>query len=176
MTQRYELRYRVSDALLKRAMTSWARPQRGLKENLLRFAGLLAIGAAIGAVVVLTGLDDRVPSAFWIGALAGFYAGLLFWFFSHKRDLKRLAGFGQAARARQGESRVTLTAEAVEMTSDIGASRVSWQAYDQVIRMADASVLRAGAVVYPIPHDALPDGVTPEQFHADIVAWQEAAQ
>ena len=176
MSTRYEFSFQVSDALLRRAMTSWNKPEKSWKRTATFFAVCLAIGVAIGAVLALTDLFDRMPDGLVHGLLIGFYLGLLVWYFTHRYSLKKIASMSARQVQRQGPSHAVFTAKEARFRSNLGEWRADWAGYDQVIALRDATVLRSGGVVYPVPHDALPEGVAPAQFHADIVAWQEAAQ
>ncbi|GLT09345.1 hypothetical protein ACFQFQ_04980 [Sulfitobacter porphyrae] len=175
MTESYELRYRLTEDLLKQAMTNWAKPHRPLRHRALRFAGILILSGCVGATLALTGVTDMVSSDFWLGILLGFYAGIALWFFRHKHHLRRLVRYSKAKMAREGEIVARLSTEGVEFISAVATSQSSWKSYDEIIRMSDATALRSGGIMYPIPHAALPGDVPGAQFHADVVRWHEAA-
>lgn len=176
MTGTYEMSFEVPMEMLRRAMTSWAKPKRPLVQKLKRLGVLVFCGALAGVLIGVSGVLDRIPDAFVFGTLVGFYIGLMFWWIMNRRDLKRLSGFVATQLEKRGQTHAKFSAEAVEMTTNLSSARSSWGAYDQVILMADATALRSGGVIYPFPHAALPEGVDAATFHADLVRWQKAAQ
>jgi hypothetical protein len=176
MSTVYTIEYKISMSLLQRAMTSWAKPQRPLWIRGLRLAGLVAIGGVVGAVLAFAGAFNALPEHFLTGVLVGFYIGLLFWLVMHRIGIKKLSGFTSALLHRQGPTLAVFSADHVEMSNQTGQAKMEWRAYDQVIRMRDATALKSGAMVYPIPHSALPEGVSADAFHADLSRWQAEAQ
>lgn len=176
MSAIYHLEFTVPQEMMRRATTSWARKQRSGWGRVKFFALCVVTGAAIGGVMAVSNLLDMLPEHFLSGVFLGFYIGLAFWFVMHRRDVRRLAGMSQRNHERQGVISLQISQAGVKGGSDLSTSDTKWAAYEQVIEMGDATALRAGAMVYPIPYTALPADVAPQDFHANIVRWQEAAQ
>ena len=176
MSNQYSLAYEIELPLLQRAMTSWAKPHRSLTLKTLRFVGVVLVGCVIGGALTLSGILDNVPDHFVTGMLVGFYIGLGLWFVVHRRGIKQLSRDTAELLARQGVTETTISAEKVTMRNCLGISENKWLSFDQVIRMSDATALKSGALVYPIPHAALPKEVSPDGFHADLCRWREAAR
>lgn len=176
MSGTYEMTFEVPMDMLQRAMTSWGQPHRSRIQKLTRLGIVILFGAILGILIGVFGLLDMLSDVFVIGALVGFYIGLIFWWLVHKRGVKRIAGFVAVHLEKQGKTHAKFSAKDVELETNLGSSRSSWAAFDQVVLMADATALRSGAVIYPIPHAALPAGVDAVTFHDDLVRWQEAGQ
>lgn len=172
----YALTYEIAPEMLKRAMLSWARPMRSRTQK-LRLAALGAVVfVALVAVLVVLLRYGIVNNSGLIGGLFGFYAGIGVWLLVHRYSTGKLVGFSNEALARQGPVDAVFNAQAVTMTSRISMGRMEWQCFDDVIAMPDATVLRAGAVVYAVPDHALPAGITPANFRSDLTRWLEAAK
>lgn len=176
MTARYEVTFETSIDLLQRAMTQGATPPNTRRSKWLFLAGCVCVGALNGVVLTVTGVFAMVHEHFWMGLLIGFYVGLVLWYFVHRSGVKKLAKMSAAQIDRQGPTRAVFTSDKITFETAIASSTATWVAYDQVTALPDATVLRSGGVVYPIPHDALPADVDSAGFHADLARWQEAAQ
>lgn len=175
MSEAIHLTYTTSPDLMKRASTSWARPPLRPMQQLLRWLGFVAAGAILGVLLVATGLFARMPDGFWTGGLVGFYAGLALWLFVHTRNARKLLGFSDALNARAGETQMTLSHKGVATSTQIAKGEMTWPCIDQVIELPDATVLRAGAFVYPIPDGALPEGITPQELRRRVHVWKGTA-
>jgi len=162
--------------LTKRAMMSWNQTRGNRRNKLLFFVMCIAVGLVIGLVGSFTGLFDLLSRDAVIGTLVGFYAGLLVWMLVARHQINKLAGMAKVQNDKQGSVTAIYAPEGVEVTTRFTTSRNAWATYDDVILIDGATVLRAGGVVYPVPHTALPQGVTPERFFADIKRWQDAGQ
>ena len=176
MSQAYTLHYVVSDALTKRAMVSWSRPAQNRRQLWLFFAACVAVGALIGLSIGWLGIDKIITSPMLLSGLVGFYLGLALWLVMHKRDVRRLTAFTARQREKQGPLTATFGPDEVTIDSALSRSTFAWGCVDDVIAMDGATALRSGALVYALPHSALPDGVSAKQFHQDLVSWQAAAQ
>lgn len=176
MTTRYEMTYEVPNDMLRRAMTSWAKPAQNKRRIWVFFALCLIGGVALGVLGNATGLFQVLPEGFLLGTLVGFYLGLLVWLIFHRTQLRKLSAMSEGQLEKQGPIHATYWAEGAEVRTKHTSTRSGWACYDQVIAMDDAVALRSGAVIYPIPHDALPEGVAPATFLADLQRWQKAGQ
>lgn len=176
MSETFHMRYQVAPEMLRRATLSWAQPHRSRKQKLGQFALVILCSVATGTLLAVTGVFDLVEPAFWTGALIGFYAGLLLWLVIHQYSTRKLTGFSTDLMARQGKIETKVTAQDVSMKSALSEGTMNWGCFDQVIEMADATALRAGAMIYPIPNSALPENVSPQYFRATVLAWLEASR
>lgn len=171
---RYDLTYQLTPDMLNRAMMSWAqaKPDRAQKLRLAVY-GAAGFVALVAVVVVLLRLEFLNRSALF-GALGGFYLAIGLWFVMHRASVRKLFGLANAALARQGAVRAVFSADGVEMTTANSFGRMDWDCFDDVVALPDASVLRAGGVVYAVPDAVLPDGVSAPEFRAQLTRWREA--
>lgn len=168
---RYDLTYQLTPELQSRAMVSWAKPQRTRTQMLRRLVlGLLVYLVLVAATVAVLQMEILTP-ALVIAAAVGFLIGMAFWAAIHQYNMKKLTGFANDALARQGQVRAVFAPSDVELTTAISTGRMQWSCFDQVLVLRDATVLRAGALVYAVPDAALPQDVTPTQFRADLTQW-----
>jgi len=173
---RYSLTYVLPADLQKRAMLSWAKPMRTTNQRLRLFAlGIVIGGVASGCLVMLL-QADVVTVPILLSWVVGFYAAVLLWFVSSKRSIGKLMRFAEKALLRQGTTKALFTSDEVTFRNDVSNGAMDWCCFDAVMALPDATVLRAGALVYPVPDAALPDDVTPQRFRDDLSRWMEAAR
>ena len=172
----HTLTYSVTPEMQNRAMVSWAKPMLTRSQKWRRNAVLMLTMMVASAVLVALLQYDVVTQVMLFSAVAGFYAAILFWFVSHRRGMAKLTGFATEALLRQGSVTAIFGAESVVFRSDLAESTMDWRSFDEVIMMKDATVLRAGALVYPLPDAALPENVTPQEFRDDLIRWMMGAR
>jgi hypothetical protein len=160
--------------MLSQAMMSWAKPQRTRAQKLRRFGlGFVAYIILVAAIVAL--LQAQVLSdEMLLGAAAGTVMTFLLWAAVHWYSTRGLMALAHGALARHGPVEVVLCADYIDISSQLSKGRMDWLCVDGVDRIADATVLRVGGVVYAMPDTALPAGVTPDTFYTDLTAWKEA--
>lgn len=172
----YVLNYQITPELQRRAMVSWVQKPSGRGQKLRRVAlGVLIYIALVAAIVGLLHYDI-LGFGVIIAAAAGFVAGLAFWGISHRIHTTKLITFADEALERQGPISAEFDAQQVVIASQVASSTMDWQCFDAVIALPDATALRAGALIYPVPDAALPVGTTPDAFRADLNTWIEAAR
>lgn len=166
--------YREDPALLREAMTAWARAEAKAKPDFWKKLGLsLLIGGAIGLAASLLDVDDFPQKMLW--TLAGFLVGLVIWLgvaHHHQRKVLSLAMEGAEER---GEVTAVLDSEGLRFSSGFGTSLTFWQGVHGVLALKAGTALRMGAVSYPIPDAALPPGLSGEEFRARIEFWRADA-
>jgi len=172
----YALEYTITPDLQRRAMVSWAKQTRtrGQKTRAL-VLGALAYVALVAALVALMQYD-LLEAANLVAAAIGFLVAIAFWWVMHRIHTAKIAGFADDALARYGPVIAEFRASEVKIATKIATSMMTWVCFDAVIALPDATVLRAGALVYAIPDAALPEGTTPQAFRADLTKWMEAAR
>lgn len=167
----YVLTYELQPEMLKRAMMSWAKPERTKAQKLRRAAGAAVGFVALVSLTVVLLRYDIVTFPLLFTGLVGFYAAIAIWAVTHSRSVGKLVGYSADALARQGPVTAEFRPSDVVFTSRISNSRMDWSCMDAVIALPDATVLRAGALVYPVPDAVLPTHTTPDQFRADLTRW-----
>ncbi|MEP1792996.1 MAG: hypothetical protein ABJR02_00165 [Marinomonas sp.] len=172
----YSVAYTMTADMQSRAMLSWAKPTYSVAQKRKRWAAGAGLSiAATCALVWLLG-QNLITAGMLASAGAGFYAALLFWLFINKRNTRMLMGFANEALARQGQTKASFSPENVAFQNDLASSQMAWRSFDDVMAMPDATVLRAGALIYPVPDAALPEGTNPQAFRSDLTRWMEAAK
>ena len=73
-----------------------------------------------------------------------------------------------------GESTAVFTANSVRVSDSTASAEFTWYGFDAINAVKDATVLRAGGMQYPIPNSALPEGLTPDAFRAQLQEWKDA--
>jgi len=162
---------------MRQACVAWTKEAPLAKRiggHLLRLV-LLVVGlnvALLGALRVFHGPDytDAHVDGAILGMIVGGIATLLFVrLMTHQIQKK-----AQDHVDRLGLITLTLSEEGARFTEAYGFSQQTWGAYEAIIAVKDATVLRSGAMQYPIPNDALPEGLTPDAFRAQLREWKDA--
>ena len=172
----YTLDYEVSPEMQRRAMVSWLK-QPKTRGQKLRSAvlGIVAYVVTVGALVALMRYDVLDAKAIIVGGI-GLLCGLGIWWLSYRSNAGQIAAFAEEALMRHGPVHAEFRVDEVQIDTKIARSTMLWQGFDAVLVMRDATVLRAGPLVYAIPDAALPVGTTPEAFRADLTKWMEAVR
>lgn len=175
MTHQYEMTYEAPLEMVERATTSWAKTEQSSRRKWLHM-GLFFVACIVGGGLIgFSGVMRWLPDFFLLGVGLGFYLGFGFLFVMYRRNMKKLFAMMEEQFAKQGPTHAVFSAEGVSFRSNHSTAQSTWAGYDAVTALADATVLRSGGVVYPVPHDAVPEGVDAATFHADLVRWQKAA-
>jgi len=177
MTEPVTLRFHPTPDLVSRAMTAWQEPWDQMKARRfpLRFMVPMMVAGLIVGVAASSGLLDILGTAAVNGALFGFGLGMVFWFAMHRRQVAKLSAFTATRLAREGDTEARFDATSRYFTNATGQSHIHWAAIDAVIDTQGATALRIGAMIHPVPDDALPPGLTPGAFRARLSAWRGAA-
>ncbi|KIN68567.1 hypothetical protein Z948_2298 [Sulfitobacter donghicola DSW-25 = KCTC 12864 = JCM 14565] len=155
-------------------MFVWAKPNKTKGEKWRR-AAIFTLGfvALLAVIVTLMRLDVlTVPMLF--SALVGFYLGIGVWLISHRVSSQKLVKFANSMLDREGEIHTVISSEQISIRSGVSDSNLSWDYFDEAFSMVDATVLRAGALVYTFPDAALPEGTSPQEFRKDLESWMGA--
>ncbi len=171
--RKYELTYVMTQDLQSRSTTAWTKPKRNRVERRRRVAvGAVAFVVSVAALVALLHYD-LISKTMLFSAAFGFYLGIVVWLLSYRFSMAKLSTFAKEALERQGPIHAEFCAEHVTMKTDINSGTMSWRSFDEMYTMKDATGLRAGALMYAVPDSALPDGVRPNDFRADLMRWME---
>ena len=173
---RYALNYELSTEMLTRAMMSWAKPQRTRAQKWRRFGMGFVLYLVMVAMTVALLRAEIVNNQLLLGAGIGCLGTLAAWSMFHRYFTGKLMGMTHAAQARHGPVDAVFCADHVEISSRISTGRMDWLCFDHIGRIKDATVLRAGGMVYAVPDAALPSDVTVEAFLGDLRTWMEAAR
>jgi hypothetical protein len=146
---------------------------RRAQRNPLGFIVKVAIWVG---VFVITLFVSRIPNL--AGDVIPFMTGLaayvlisIIFIQLQKRSLRALIAQDQVAR---GETTATLDANGCTFSSSFGTSHINWYGIDKIIDLKQGTGLRSRLLVYPLPDDALPAGLTPDQFRKTLEAWRKA--
>ncbi|WP_299412708.1 hypothetical protein [uncultured Sulfitobacter sp.] len=185
MTQ-YEVRFQLPPAMLEAAMRSFGAPdtQEKPKRKNPVFGLLLWVALFIATfllfnleiIVISSDLFDLFDLTVVLFTVLGFCAGFLVVDRIYKGQMRTIVKTAQDAAARQGPVHMVLRPEQVTVSSRLSETTMDWRSVDRIVRLPDATVLQLGGGVTAVPDSALPEGVTPEQFHNDVTKWLEAAQ
>lgn len=172
MSDLVHLQYdRVPNQLYWRAMRAACAPTKQAGGRYWIWLLLILFWLFLMAVMVLL---LRVPAIQQAGP--AFLAGLLVMWVG-------LLGFGRITRARmqrtldreqdrRGQTTAAFGPEGAMFSSSFGETRILWHAVDAVVDLATGTGLKVGLLVYPIPNEALPDGMTPVAFRERLTSWQ----
>jgi len=173
---RYKVSYTLAPDLLRRAMISWDAPQRSHAHKRRNFVLVTLFYVVLFGGVIVVMQYDILRIDILMAVIAGFAGGMALWAVIHWISSRKLMETSSDAIARQGLLHAEFDAEQVVFTPDISFGRMGWRCFDAVVAVKDATVLKAGGLVYAIPDVALPDGTTPENFTADLTRWMEDAR
>jgi hypothetical protein len=172
----YALSYELTPDLLHRAMISWDAPERSRAHTRRTFIlSTLFYVILFGAVLALFRYD-MLRSDLLLAAAAGFAGGLAFWIVIQRISSPNLMDQCTDTIAGKGALRAEFDAQQVVFTTAISMGRMEWRCFDRITALKDATVLKAGGMVYPRPDAALPAGLTPQAFRADLQSWLEASR
>lgn len=87
----------------------------------------------------------------------------------------RLTSSLEQTQSLHGALSVEFGPEGCRLDSAISHSSLKWQAVDEIIDLGAGTGLSSGLLVYPIPNEALPDGMSPEDFRQKLESWRAAA-
>lgn len=159
--------------VLRPALSAWwqsAVPRPSITYRLvfwtLAWIGVLLAAMAVGAL----GLDP----GYVLGGLVG-VAVFIIGFFTLQRTRMRAfyAALGEHWD-RAGETVGVFGPDGVVLKDDVSESRHDWASIDGVAAARRSTVLRTGIAMIAVPDAALPDGMTPKAFRAQLAEWQRA--
>ncbi len=172
---RYSLTYELSPEMLTRAMMSWSKPLRTRAQKWRRFGMGFTLYIGLVALVVVLLQFEILNDDILLGLAIGCLGGLAIWAVVYRYSTGKLTAMVHAAQARHGSVDTVFCPDWVEISSAISKTRMQWRCFDHIGRIEDATVLRAGGIVYAVPDAALPDGVSAQTFQTDLISWMEAA-
>jgi hypothetical protein len=137
-----------------------------------------------------------ILSAFFLGALmifpvieratgiglsgAGFLGGVLFTvvgtYIVQRSSVHVLAAAATRSAMRRGAIILTVSQGGIAEQSGIGRIDVVWDAVDEIRALQGATVIRFGAMCFAVPDSALPEDLPPDDFRAQLSAWQAASE
>ncbi len=118
----------------------------------------------------------RVSALFIIGGLAGgAIVGAGFILLNNRMTRKVYAAIW-AAPFRAGMTGIVLDAVGLKITHAGMHQTVDWRCIVDVVSASGHTLLLPSPYEYfPVPHDCLPDGLTPEGLHEKIATWRAKA-
>lgn len=178
------LEYEISPNLLRAAMQAgpfqtksfWTKPAALYSRRTKTLIPVALVPAALGLGLLLGQFNMPlwllyVVLGFALGNLAGFYL----WQLVVVRTVNAYqAEDAKLAKAR-GSTRLMASPEGLIFESGVAATRLDWVGVSDVVAMPEATLLRSGAMNYPIPNAALPDELTPEAFRDQLADWRSEA-
>ena len=84
----------------------------------------------------------------------------------------RLKSTLEQTQTLQGPFSVEFGPDGCRFCSPLSNSNLKWQAVEEIIDLRTGTGLRSGLLVYPLPNDALPDGMSPEDFRERLETWR----
>lgn len=173
---RHTLTYQPTPEMQNRAMLSWVKPMRGGVQNLRGFdVWFVPYAVAIIGIVALPGFDI-ISRAELIAGTVGFFVAMTLWAVTHRYSTRKLMGFSNQALTPHRATTAIFTPDYVEINSEISVGRMDWRCFDGISQILDATVMRAGGLVYPVPDHALPQGTSSDEFRANLKSWLEDAR
>lgn len=176
-TEAIPLEYQLSPAIMKQASVAWTKEAPFAKRIVGRFwrivLWLVGINFILfGALRFFHGPD--YTDAHFDGAILGIVTGCIGMMIFVRLMNNQIQKKAKDYVAGLGAISLTLSEEGTRFIEAHGFSQQTWGAYEAIIAVKGATVLRAGAMQYPIPNDALPEGLTPEAFRAQLQEWKDA--
>lgn len=145
--------------------------RRQLVVTVAAAVGLIAVAALIPVPFGIYPWDGAIV-ALW-GAAGGLFAVLLV-VIPHMRRARIAADL--RTRIRHGEMRVRLSAEGMEMETDVARGLTRWAGVAAVSETPRATLLWLGALIaLPVPDAALPEGVTRADVLSRVAEWRRKA-
>ncbi|WP_027256445.1 hypothetical protein [Leisingera aquimarina] len=173
------LSYRVSQELYSSAVGQRAayftKSNRSLKY--LRTIGNIAYWIVVFVLLVVFVQAVQAETKAHFAAL-GFFAGMFFvgvalWaliFWTERQISKRAAEI----EVKRGTTHTTFSSEGISYCNDIEQYRLSWLGVDGAIELDGGTGVIYGPGFLPIPDDALPEGMSSDDFRKRIEEWVAA--
>ncbi len=85
---------------------------------------------------------------------------------------KRMSTILTQTQTLQGTVSVELGPDGFRAESAFGDCFLKWQGIEEIHDLQTGTGLRSGLMIYPLPNEALPEGLTPEDFRQKLEAWR----
>lgn len=85
---------------------------------------------------------------------------------------RRMKSISAQTQKLQGPVSVELGPDGFRAESAFGDSFHKWQGIEEILDLQTGTGLRSGLMIYPLPNEALPEGLTPENFRQKLEAWR----
>lgn len=173
----FTIHYTVTPQIMKQASCSWMNEGRSGLQRILR----LGLGLVVGAIAIILmnvmvrfsagdAYTPELSGAAGIGLFFGIGASFLLMRLGQKKVWK----LALTHLDRTGEVTAVITSESIRMSDTTVMTEISWAGFDAINTVKEATVLRVGSMQYPIPDAALPEGLTPDAFRAQLQEWKDA--
>ncbi len=87
----------------------------------------------------------------------------------------RLKSSLEQTQSLHGSLSVEFGPEGCVFNSAVSHSTLKWRAVDEILDLRTGTGLRSGLLVYPLPNEALPDGMSPPDFRQNLEEWRAAS-
>ena len=160
-------------ALWRRGMTGWWQsvvPPEPFLKRVIFWAviwfgvGIIALGLAVAGLTML----------FAVAGLVG--AGIMVASFAYLQRTRMSRFWDEIGRHwdRAGKTRVTADVSGLAIEDDVATRKLSWAAVDAVKAVRGGTVIRSGISMMVVPDEALPEGMAPKAFRAQLNVWRNA--
>lgn len=180
----FVLEYEVSPQLLRAVLQAgplqtqsfWTKPAAlySRRTKVLGAVGVLMLCPPLGWALATWGIPIAVFLVV-LGIALGSLVMMLLWQRIIATSLKAFVEEDAKLATARGKTRVMISPKGCVFENGIGAARLDWAGVTTVQPLPGATLLRSGAIAHPLPHSALPEGLPPEVFEAQIKSWRAAA-
>ncbi len=173
----FTIHYTVTADILAQASCSWVKEVNTGYMRWFRYVRvfLIYVGVLIFMNAALQFLfGENYVDTHYAGAVVGAAFGYFMFFFLVWLSQRKLRQLTMQHLEKVGESTAVFTANSVRVSDSTASAEFTWYGFDAINAVKDATVLRAGGMQYPIPNSALPEGLTPDAFRAQLQEWKDA--
>ena len=159
-------------ALSRRAMSGWWQsvvPPEPFLKRAIKWAVIWFVILGISLLVAAFGLTAWFVGAGLIGAAVMVCA------FTYLQKTRMSRFWDELGRHwdHAGETEVRLDASGLAIRDNVSQRTLTWAAVDAVKAVRGGTVSRSGISMLVIPDAALPEGMKPNEFRAQIADWRQ---
>ncbi|MEP3347334.1 MAG: hypothetical protein ABJN34_07335 [Litoreibacter sp.] len=175
MSAEINVTFRTTQAEMQRAMlqAGGQLQRRRPKGPFVLFVIALCVIMILGLYVIDNWLNFDTQLSHLIAFLIGMVSVFGIVVVNARLMLRETAARSMEQDAARGDVEVCFDASGVRFENNLGNSFNKWTAISEVMSLSDATALRMGAIIHPIPDAALP--MAPDAFREQLQAWKDAA-
>ncbi len=106
--------------------------------------------------------------------LIGAFAALLYSVLAGRLNLRHVTAMQNAAREKCKPIMFHFSEDEFLIDCRNSKTRYNWSAIDEVVQLSTGTGLRVGVWVYPVSDSDLPEGLSGQDFRAQLEAWRSA--
>lgn len=170
-TNTITLTFAYDRPLWRTAMTGWWRSVVPPDPFVKRAIFWAVVWFAIGILTLILSVLEIDPSYVFAGLIGAAFLIGVFGYLQRTR-MSRFWDIVGTHWDKAGETTATFSAEGLTLTDAVSRRDLSWPAIDAIKGLRGVTVLRSGISMIAVPDTALPEGMSPAEFRAQLNDWR----